>query len=221
VPSLESGYKIIDEFLTLNQLNSINKEIETISFPTKAGGIRNAEKKYRSVKVLATSEQLTSQAKKYLTGAPNLVRAILFDKTVENNWLVTWHQDRTVAVSERFECQGWGPWSVKDGVIHAQPPLEVLNQMVTFRIHLDDTNHENGCLKVLPNSQNLGVLDHDTIQEYIQSHKPVICEAKAGSALVMRPHILHSSSKASRPSQRRVLHLEYSSFKLPVGVAWA
>ena len=221
MPSLESGYKIIDEFLTLNQLNSINKEIETISFPTKAGGIRNAEKKYRSVKVLATSEQLTSQAKKYLTGAPNLVRAILFDKTVENNWLVTWHQDRTVAVSERFECQGWGPWSVKDGVIHAQPPLEVLNQMVTFRIHLDDTNHENGCLKVLPNSQNLGVLDHDTIQKYIQSHKPVICEAKAGSALVMRPHILHSSSKASRPSQRRVLHLEYSSFKLPVGVAWA
>ena len=93
--------------------------------------------------------------------------------------------------------------------------------MVTFRIHLDDTNQENGCLKILPKSQKLGILDHASIQGYVQDHSPVICETPADSALVMRPHILHSSSKALNPTQRRVLHLEYSSFKLPPGIAWA
>lgn len=221
MPNLDNGYEIIDEFLTHDQLNSINSEIEHISLPEKAGGIRNAEKKFSSIHSLAVSKQLNIQAKKYLTGAPSLVRVILFNKTTENNWLVTWHQDRTVAVSEKFEEHDWGAWSVKDGVIHAQPPVDVLNKMVTFRIHLDDTSQTNGCLKVLPKSQKLGVLDHGAIQEYVQKHKPVVCEAKAGSALVMRPHILHSSGKASTPSRRRVLHLEYSSFKLPSGVAWA
>lgn len=221
MPHLENGYEMIDEFLTRDQLNSINNEIKTISFPAKAGGIRNAEKKYHSIQKLAASKHLATQAKRYLTGVPSLVRAILFNKTAENNWLVTWHQDKTVAVSERFEKHGWGPWSVKDGVIHTQPPLDVLNQMITFRIHLDDINQKNGCLEVLPKSQNLGVLDQGSIQEYVQHHEPVLCEAKAGSTLAMRPHILHSSSKASSPSQRRVLHLEYSSFKLPSGVTWA
>ena len=218
---LENGYEVINEFLTHDQLVSITSEIEAIGFPDKAGGIRNAEKKYHSVQTLAASTQLVSRAANYLTGIPSLVRAILFNKTAENNWLVTWHQDKTVAVSERFENPNWGPWSVKDGVIHVQPPLEVLSQMVTFRMHLDDTDQDNGCLKVFPNSHNPGVLGHGAIQEYVQSHNPVFCEAKAGSALVMRPHILHSSSKATSLLQRRVLHLEYSSFRLPSGVAWA
>jgi len=221
VQALEYGYEIITEFLSRDQLISINREMDSVEFSAKAGGIRNAEKKYSSIHDLANSEQLHIQANKYLPGASNLVRAILFNKTTENNWLVTWHQDRTIAVSERFEKSLWGPWSVKDGVLHVQPPVGVLNQMVTFRIHLDDTSQENGCLKILPKSQKLGILDHASIQDYVRNHNSVICEAPAGSALVMRPHILHSSSKASNPSQRRVLHLEYSSFKLTSGVAWA
>ena len=221
MPVLDDGYEIIGEFLSHEQIISISREVESVEFPAKAGGIRNAEKKFSSIRKLANSEQLNTQAKKYLSGAASLVRAILFNKTTENNWLVTWHQDRTIAVSERFEMSQWGPWSVKDGIPHVQPPVDVLNQMVTFRIHLDDTSQENGCLKILPKSQKLGILDHGSIQDYVQNHNPVTCEAPAGSALVMRPHILHSSSKASNPSQRRVLHLEYSSFKLPSGVAWA
>lgn len=219
--ALDDGYEMIGKFLSCDQLDSINREIEAVRLPAKAGGIRNVEKKFPSIHELANSEQLNIQAKKYLTGEPSLVRAILFNKTTENNWLVTWHQDRTVAVSERFEKDGWEPWSVKDGAVHVQPPVDVLNKMVTFRIHLDDTNQENGCLKVLPKSHRLGILDHGAIQEYLQYKEAVICEALAGSVLVMRPHILHSSSKASNPSQRRVLHLEYSNFKLPPGVAWA
>ncbi len=213
MPALEDGYEIISEFLSHDQLISISSEIESVELPAKASGIRNAEKKFSSIRDLANSEQLRTQAREYLSGAANLVRAILFNKTTENNWLVTWHQDRTIAVSDKFEKNQWGPWSVKDGIHHVQPPVDVLNKMVTFRIHLDDTSQENGCLKILPKSHKLGILDHSSIQDYVQNHNPVICEAPAGSTLVMRPHILHSSSKAPNPSQRRVLHLEYSSFK--------
>ncbi len=218
---LEKGYELIEGFLSLDQLEKINSEIKSVSFPARSGGIRNADKKYSSIGELSALESIIKKANLYLSGSASLVRAILFNKTLDNNWLVSWHQDRTVAVSKKFEKQGWGPWSIKDGIHHVQPPLEVLNKMVTFRIHLDDTGIENGCLKVIPKSHEWGILDRNAISEYVQKNKAVICFTKAGSALVMRPHILHASSKATIPSQRRVLHLEYSSFKLPSGVAWA
>lgn len=219
--SLAEGYELIDAFLSSDQIKTVVDELESVQLPNNRGGIRNAEKKFTSIQSLAVSTQLAKQAQQYLDSRPVLVRAILFNKTPENNWLVAWHQDRTVAVSTEFDHSDWKKWSVKDGTHHVQPTLEVLNQMISFRIHLDDTNEQNGCLQVLPNSQKLGVLTHAEIQEYTKKHRPITCSAKAGSLLVMRPHILHRSSKATRPSQRRVLHLEYSSYRLPKGVEWA
>lgn len=219
--TLKNGYKIINNFISHTQLNAIQLDIENIEFPSKAGGIRNAEKKFNSIYKLAQSNLLSTHVQKHLTGEVHLVRAILFNKTKNNNWLVPWHQDKTIAVSKQFEKKGWGPWSIKGGVPHVQPPLQALNQMITFRIHLDDSHQQNGCLKILPNTQHLGILKQDSIQEYIKDRDATICECPAGSALIMRPHILHASSKASKPSQRRVLHLEYSSFKLPSGITWS
>lgn len=67
-----------------------------------------------------------------------VVRGLFFDKTPEANWTVPWHQDRSIAVRDRLEVEGYGPWSVKAGVVHVQPPAEVLRAMLTIRIHLDD-----------------------------------------------------------------------------------
>jgi len=39
--------------------------------------------------------------------------------------------------------------------------------------------------------------------------------------VIMRPHILHFSSKANNPSHRRAVHLDYSSYELPDGVSRA
>jgi len=215
------GYEIVDGFVTQAQIELVTSETQSKEIAFAGGGIRNAEKKYSSIHNLAWSNDLLARANNYLNKPSKLVRAILFNKTEMNNWLVGWHQDRTVSVSKKFHADGWGPWSVKDGVVHVQPPIVVLNQMITFRIHLDDSSQVNGCLKVLPKSHELGILDQNEIQEYVQHNRSVICEARSGSALVMRPHILHASSKAKNPSQRRVLHLEYSSFKLPSGISWA
>src|SRR5436190_23992203 len=38
-------------------------------------------------------------------------RATLFEKTPSANWLVVWHQDTALPLRERFEEEGWGPWS--------------------------------------------------------------------------------------------------------------
>jgi hypothetical protein len=54
------------------------------------------------------------------------VRAILFDKTPVTNWSLPWHQDRTIAVAERIEVEGFGPWTAKDGLLHVAPPFELL-----------------------------------------------------------------------------------------------
>lgn len=67
------------------------------------------------------------------------VRAILFDKTPVTNWGLAWHQDRTIAVSTRHEMPGYGPWSLKAGLQHVEPPFDVIESMLTLRIHLDDT----------------------------------------------------------------------------------
>lgn len=212
---LAEGYEFLDNFLNSQQVNSFNQAVKTLTFSPKSGGILNIEKKLKSVQDLISSYQLLKIAQQHLDGEPQFVRAILFNKTTENNWLVTWHQDKTIAVSDKFELAGWGPWTVKDGAHHVQPPLEVLNNMITFRIHLDDTDQDNGCLKLIANSHLQGVMSHTEIQNYIKGKPIISCSAKAGSALIMRPHLLHASSKATSPSQRRVLHVEYMGHKLP------
>jgi len=65
------------------------------------------------------------------------VRAVLFDKSAEQNWSLGWHQDRIIAVRQRVDLDGFGPWSVKSGMVHVEPPFDLQARMVTVRVHLD------------------------------------------------------------------------------------
>ena len=142
--------------------------------------------------------------------APGLlcVRSILFNKTPELNWPVAWHQDLTIAVADRKEVSGYGPWSVKDGIHSVQPPVSVLEGMVTIRVHLDDATAGNGALRVVPRSHLLGKVASHEICSY--TSEVVTCECRSGDVLLMSPLILHSSNRSSVPSSRRVLHFEYA-----------
>ena len=217
----ENGFEIHSNFLDDNSISEIIYEIEGLESDYPKHGIRNAEKKLATVKKLVDSNLLREKASSFLSGIPEIVRVIVFDKTPAKNWLVTWHQDKTISVSGKADVPNWGPWSLKDGVNHVQPSLQVLKDMVTFRIHLDDANESNGCLKVIPKSHNLGILSKETQDRIVRESDDFVCSAKSGDLLVMRPHLLHSSSKGTAPSHRRIVHIEYSSFKLPMGLAWA
>lgn len=216
----EFGFEMLDDFISQDWLETILNEIETNKLSTEVSGVRNIDKKLNSVFDYVNSTQFKQQSSVYFSNRAQLVRAILFNKTPESNWFVTWHQDKTVTVSKQFQDENWNVWSVKEGVIHVQPPLELLENMVTIRLHLDAAPKENGCLKVIPRSHQLGLLTSEKINDVVASQEATYCEAKQGSALIMRPHLLHASSKSTLPINRRVLHLELSDWVLPSGVSW-
>jgi ectoine hydroxylase-related dioxygenase (phytanoyl-CoA dioxygenase family) len=153
------------------------------------------------------------------------VRSILFDKNEKQNWPVAWHQDVTISVKEKVELGRYGPWSIKDEVPHVQPPLELLENMVTIRLHLDNTPSKNGALRVIPKSHLLGKLPSSEITEHVLTQE-VICECSAGDVLLMKPLILHSSRRseflAGKATRRRVIHIEYAlASDLHPSLQWA
>jgi hypothetical protein len=150
------------------------------------------------------------------------VRALFFDKTPGANWPVLWHQDLTIAVAERHDLPGWGPWSVKAGVVHVEPPCALLARMLTIRLHLDDCDANNGPLRVIPGSHRLGRLTRDAIKAVRASATEQTLIADSGSAILMRPLLLHASSPATNPGHRRVIHIEYACGNaLPPPLTWA
>lgn len=173
-----------------------------------------------AVAELACSDTLLTLVRPHLPTEPLPVRALFFDKSPEANWLVTWHQDLTLALRNRAEVAGFGPWSVKDGVPHVQPPVELLERMLAVRLHLDDADETNGALRVLPGSHRMGRLSATRIQELRGEQPDALCAVAAGDALLMRPLLLHASSRSSSARHRRVLHIEYAAFSLPEGLNW-
>ncbi len=214
------GFEIVQGLVSDSVIRSIINDVECCAEQVPISGIRNANKKYSTIEALSRDAVILDRAHSILSGTPEVVRVIYFDKTPDKNWSVTWHQDRTVAVDRQIEIEGWGPWSVKAGVNHVQPPVDVLNQMITFRVHLDTADESNGCLKVIPGSHKLGVLESGDVSGVADSRDPFVCAVDAGDVVVMRPHIVHSSSKAVRPGHRRVVHIEYSCYQLPDGLSW-
>jgi ectoine hydroxylase-related dioxygenase (phytanoyl-CoA dioxygenase family) len=136
--------------------------------------------------------------------------ATLFDKSPQANWLVVWHQDTALPLSERRDVPGWGPWSVKSGVIYAHAPATALTRVVALRVHLDDSTLLNGPLRLLPGSHRQGVLGDEEIAELVRTTTPVDCLAQRGSVVLMRPLVVHASSKQLAPAPRRVIHIEYT-----------
>jgi ectoine hydroxylase-related dioxygenase (phytanoyl-CoA dioxygenase family) len=91
--------------------------------------------------------------------------------------------------------------------------------MLTLRLHLDDCNADNAPLQVLPGTHLQGRLDEGQIGRAARE-PAVICTARAGDVLAMRPTLLHASNKARLPARRRVLHLEFSADALPAPLRW-
>jgi ectoine hydroxylase-related dioxygenase (phytanoyl-CoA dioxygenase family) len=148
------------------------------------------------------------------------VRALLFDKTPEANWKVVWHQDLTVAARARVDVTGYGPWTEKAGVPHVQPPIDVIEQMLAIRVHLDPCTIENGPVRVIDGTHRMGRLTADAIDRIRAERNESVCLAAEGALLAFRPLLLHASSPATRPAHRRVIHIEYASQSLASPLVW-
>jgi ectoine hydroxylase-related dioxygenase (phytanoyl-CoA dioxygenase family) len=215
------GIEIRRSVLNVEDIEAVQAEV-TIDHPMlRRSGIRNLEKKFSSISRVTQADSVLAIATSLLGRRPRLVRALFFDKTPTRNWFVAWHQDRTVTLNRRVPLEGWDLWSQKDGVHHVQPPRDVLDRMVTIRLHLDPADRHAGCLSVIPGSHRHGVLTTTEIRGFVASSQARYCVVNAGDAVVMHPLILHSSLRSRSSSHRRVVHLEYSCYELPPGVAWA
>jgi hypothetical protein len=148
------------------------------------------------------------------------VRVLLFDKTPAANWAVPWHQDRTIAVKARHEVAGFGPWSVKDGVDHVEPPIAILEGMTTLRLFVDDCDDENGPLEVAIGSHRFGRLPGKEMADIVRRSAMFVGAGQAGDVLVMKTLAVHSSKRARSPGHRRVLHVDYAARELPPPLEW-
>ena len=148
------------------------------------------------------------------------VQCTLFDKSPTKNWLVTLHQDLSIPVRDRVdgpECSGW---SEKEGNLYVQPPVGVLEQLLAVRVHIDDCPAESGALRVVPHSHTEGRIDSSRAEALRQEHGETVVPVASGGVLVMRPLLLHASSKATSLNARRVLHFVFGPPGLPLGLQW-
>ena len=221
----KDGFAIMEGLLPHTVVEHLLTSLEHISDTgsvRKRGGVfavRNLLDASPEVRELAHSEAIRTLVEPVLGERFFPVRGILFDKIADANWKVPWHQDVTIAVQERIETEGFGPWSIKADVLHVQPPAEILEHMVSVRLHLDNCGEENGALRVIPGSHLCGRIPEDEIATMRKSPE-VVCAVGAGGALLMRPLLLHASSPSRVPGHRRVVHLDFASVHLPSGMRW-
>lgn len=148
------------------------------------------------------------------------VRAILFDKSETSNWSLGWHQDRVIALRRRVDSPGFGPWTVKRGVPHVAPPVELLAAMITLRIHLDPVPDDNAPLLVAPGSHRLGLIAEPAIPAVVARCGVRACLAAPGDVWANSTLILHASQRSVGHAHRRLLQLDYAAFDLPPALEW-
>jgi ectoine hydroxylase-related dioxygenase (phytanoyl-CoA dioxygenase family) len=143
-----------------------------------------------------------------------------FRKTQETNWLVAFHQDLAIPVRTRIDSPELSTWSKKEGVDFVQPPPSVLCNLLAVRVHLDDCTEHNGGLRVVPGSHRFGRLSPQQAEQLRKSRGEMTCIAPAGAVLLMRPLLLHASSKSTSGASRRILHYLFGPRALPFGLDW-
>jgi ectoine hydroxylase-related dioxygenase (phytanoyl-CoA dioxygenase family) len=210
VRSTNSGFAIVRQVFNRTELAGvIGLFVHELSTRSRAGARHLL--RIPLVRDLANDSRLLTLAAETLGASSVAFRATLFDKSPDANWLVAWHQDTALPLRRRVDAEGWGPWSVKAGVLCAHAPAAALEQVVALRLHLDDSVSANGPLRVLPGTHNRGVLSDDEIAQLPAEIRPVECLAPAGGVVAMRPLLVHASSKSRDARPRRVLHIEYAT----------
>ena len=206
----ESGFAVLPGVFSHESLNCLLREIDELAPRRSPAGGRHAMR-LAPVAELARRKEMIELVLPVLGPDAFPFRATLFDKSPGANWLVVWHQDTALPLRSHLEIDGWGPWSMKEGIYYAHAPTSALSQVVALRVSLDDSTIENGPLRVLPRTHMRGVLSDDSVHEVATRVAPVDCVVPKGGILMMRPLLIHASSKSHSETPRRVLHIEYAA----------
>ncbi len=223
----DQGFAVLHDVVPSEMLDSILPVFEAADHPAaierrgSVHAIRNLLEAVPEVQALARSPQVRALVDAVLGPDAFAARGLLFDKTPAANWKVAWHQDLTIAVRERRDAPGFGPWSEKAGILHVQPPASVLERMVTYRLGAPRPMRGGERPRAgPPRLPPLGRLSGSEVDRWRTRCAPALCTTGRGGVLLMSPLILHASSPASAPGHRRVVHLQFATGELPDGLEW-
>ncbi|WDO12998.1 phytanoyl-CoA dioxygenase family protein [Flavobacterium sp. WW92] len=221
----ERGFTIINSVYSREEINSIKEFINSqdTSSPIfrkseNLFAIRQFIKELPQIKSMVFNDKLKSIINAIEKNA-FIVKSIYFDKPEKSNWFVAYHQDLTISVDKKESIEGFGPWTSKHNQFAVQPPLDILENIFTIRIHLDDTDENNGALKVIDGSHLKKIFRPETIN--YANEKEIFCNVEAGGIMLMKPLLLHGSNRTSNQKRRRVIHIEFSNKVLPELIKWS
>ncbi len=222
----EKGFTTIPDVFSEDEIKAILGKIEEVD-PSKDTfrksedlfAIRQFLKEIPGVCKLIFTPKLKEIIEQLFGEGYFVVKSIYFDKPEKSNWYVAYHQDLTISVDKKAELPGFGPWTVKQNQFAVQPPLTILENNFTIRIHLDEANEHNGALKVVPGSHLKGIYRPETIDWTVE--KEETCQVHQGGIMIMKPLLLHSSGRTTNHQKRRVIHIEFSKTALPEPLEWA
>jgi Protein involved in biosynthesis of mitomycin antibiotics/polyketide fumonisin len=222
----ENGFTIINNIFSDEEIEKIREVIqhidtskETFRKSEDLFAIRQFLKEIPDIKNLIFNENIKSIIKDIFGSDYFVVKSIYFDKPEKSNWYVSYHQDLTISVDKKLKLDNFGPWTTKQNQFAVQPPLDILENIFTIRIHLDDTDENNGALKVVPISHAKGIYRPETIDWSVETEE--ICKVDRGGIMIMKPLILHGSNRTTNGKKRRVIHIEFSDRKLPEPLNWS
>ena len=218
----KNGFAIIDNVFTPEEIDSIlliistaNSTKPTFRRTNDLFAIRQFFKELPRIRELVFTKKLNLLIVDLFGTDYSIVKSLYFDKPPKSNWFVAWHQDLTISVDKKVDTEGFSLWTVKQDQFAVQPPANILENNFTIRIHLDDTDENNGALKVIPSSHLKGIHKPATIE------KEVTCKVKKGGVMIMRPLLFHASNKTTNNQKRRVIHIEFSNSTLPIPLQWS
>lgn len=207
----------VDEIISV--LNTIDTSRENFRKSEDLFAIRQFLKEIPEIKDLIFNDNIKRIIREIFGEKYIVVKSIYFDKPETSNWYVAYHQDLTISVDKKLELPNFGPWTTKQNQFAVQPPLNILENIYTIRIHLDDTDENNGALKVVPRSHAKGIYRPETIDWTVETEE--ICKVEKGGIMLMKPLILHGSNRTTNGKKRRVIHIEFSDIALPKQLSWS
>lgn len=221
----ENGFSVMSRLYSDPEINEIlscieNAEQDESSFMRTKNlfAIRQLMKHVPALSSLLFNEKLVALLKTLSSSELFLTKAIYFDKPITSNWFVAYHQDLSISVNQKAEVDGYTNWTFKKGQHGVQPPLEILEDTITIRIHLDKTDAKNGALKVISQSHKKGIIRVDGKEWDLKNEH--VCEVEKGGVMLMKPLTLHASNRTTNGKQRRVIHLEFNKHQLAQPLEW-
>ncbi|GGD78156.1 phytanoyl-CoA dioxygenase [Emticicia aquatilis] len=222
----QNGFITLENIYTKEEINQILALIESVesdkpTFRKSADvfAIRQFIKELPEIKDLIFNEKLKATIKEFGGNEYFVIKSIYFDKPETSNWFVSYHQDLTISVDKKQEIKNFTSWTTKHNQSAVQPPLDILQNIFTIRIHLDKTDENNGALKVIPASHRKGFYRPENINW--DEENETVCNVEQGGVMLMKPLLLHSSSRTTNNKRRRVVHIEFSDIDLPENLNWA